>query len=151
MLNNLKTCANVDLEPSNSSIDVKMAPSPEFEIISSLTKPGASVESAIQKLLSLTAAASGAKSNEDGESALSTHVSNVWSALMEDVVANTPAAQQGVLVEFIRILRMRDATDPTSNSPLQYNLVADHNIPVWTGLPLFGMSVRDEWNFGTWG
>lgn len=125
-----------------------MASSPEVEIISSLTQPGASVESATKRLLALTAAASAAGSNENGDNALSTHIYNVWFALVEDVVANTPAEQQGVLVDFVRALRMQKVVNPATGDQLLYNLVTEHFIPVWTGLPLLGVSVRDEWNFG---
>lgn len=125
-----------------------MATTPEFEIISSLTRPGASAKSAVQRLLLLTATASKESPNDDGDGALSVHIRNVWSALVEDVVANTDSAEQGELVEFVRELRLQKMIDPTTNIPLLYNLVADQYVPLWTGLPLFGISVRDEWNFG---
>lgn len=125
-----------------------MATTPEFEIISSLTRPGASAKSAVQKLLPLTATASKESPNDDGSGALSIHIRNVWSALVEDVVANTDSAEQGELVEFVRELRLQKMIDPTTNHPLLYNLVADQYVPLWTGLPLFGIGVRDEWNFG---
>lgn len=125
-----------------------MATTPEFEIISSLTRPGASAKSAVQKLLPLTATASKESPNDDGSGALSIHIRNVWSALVEDVVANTDSAEQGELVEFVRELRLQKMIDPTTNHPLLYNLVADQYVPLWTGLPLFGIGVRNEWNFG---
>ena len=125
-----------------------MATTPEFEIISSLTRPGASAKSAVQKLLPITATASKESPNDDGSGALSIHIRNVWSALVEDVVANTDSAEQGELVEFVRELRLQKMIDPTTNHPLLYNLVADQHVPLWTGLPLFGIGVRDEWNFG---
>jgi hypothetical protein len=125
-----------------------MAATPEFEIVSSLTRPGASAKSAVKKLLILTAAASKESPNDDGSGVLSVHIRNVWSALVEDVVANTNSAQQGELIEFVRGLRLQKMINPTTNSPLLYNLVADQYVPLWTGLPLFGISVRDEWNFG---
>ena len=83
--------------------------------------------------------------------ALSTHIRDVWSALVEDVVANTDSAQQDELVEFVRELRLQKMINHITNSPLLYNFVADQHIPLWTGLPLFGISVRDEWNFGMLG
>jgi hypothetical protein len=128
-----------------------MATTPEFEIISSITRPGASAKSTIQKLLVLTAAASKESPNDDGSGAISVHIRNLWSALVDDVVANTDPAQQGEFVELVRELRLQKMIDPTTKSPLLYNLVADQYIPLWTGLPLFGISVRDEWSFGTSG
>ena len=140
-----------DSEILSSSIDAHMATTPEFEVISSLTRPGASAKNAVQRLLLLTAAASKDSPNDDVNGALSLHIRNVWSALVEDVVANTDSAQQDELVEFVRELRLQKMINHTTNSPLLYNLVADQHVPLWTGLPLFGISVRDEWNFGMLG
>jgi hypothetical protein len=133
-------------------LDIKflMARSTEFEIISSLTRPGASIEAAIQDILLLTSEAALAKSDttDNHNNPLSIHLNDVWSSLVEKVVATTVPAQQGALVEFLRVLRRQEVNDPATGEQISYALVPDYNVPVWTGLPLFGISVRDEWNFG---
>ena len=62
-----------DFEISSSSIDAHMATMPEIEIISSLTRPGASAKNAVQRLLLLTAAASKESPNDDGNGAIYPH------------------------------------------------------------------------------
>jgi hypothetical protein len=127
-----------------------MATSPESTIISSLTQHDASVDVAIQQLLILTSAAESSTTTprDSSNSPLSTHLGNVWRSLVEDVVANTAPSQQAVLVEFVRALRLQKVVNPTTGSQLQYDLVPGCRLSVWTELPLFGISVRDEWNFG---
>lgn len=125
-----------------------MAQSREVKIISSLVRSGASVGSVIRNLVALTAAASAGSSSDTGGDLLSTHINNVWSALIESVAANTPSAEQVLLVEFVRALRLQKVFDPLTGCQVLYDLVSDYKVPVWTGLPLFGISVRDEWNFG---
>lgn len=124
---------------------------PESRIISSLVHPKASGEAAIEQLLKLTSEAASQTSAASiaGGDPLSSHIKSVWRCLVEDVVANTTPSQQAPLIDFVRELRLQTVINPTTGGPLLYNLVADYHVAVWTDLPLFGISVRDEWNFGT--
>jgi hypothetical protein len=125
---------------------VQMATSPESVIVSSLLQPGVSVESAMQQLLDMTTAVASMTDFTDSED-LSNHYINVWRSLMEDAVANTAPSEQTPLVEFVRTLQRQKVIDPVTGNQLcskEY-----HNSAVWTELPFFGISVRDEWNYGT--
>jgi hypothetical protein len=65
---------------------------------------------------------------------------------MEDVVVNTVPSQQALLVEFVRSLQQQQVTDPTTDDQLRF--FGDYNKMVWTEIPIFGVTVADNWNFG---
>ncbi|KAF2637409.1 hypothetical protein P280DRAFT_102974 [Massarina eburnea CBS 473.64] len=116
----------------------------ELQIISSLTQPDASVETAIRQLLDLTSAAASSTTVSVSD-ALFKHLNNTWHSLMEDVVANTAPAQQTALVEFVRTLQQQKVINPATGDQLLFD--QDYNKAVWTEVPNFGINVADEWNF----
>jgi hypothetical protein len=131
--------------PVSGSCNTNMAESRELHIISSLTWPEASVNTAIQELLNLTSAAASSTTISKSD-ALSTHVNNTWQALMERIVVHTPSSQQAVLVDFVRTLQQQKVIDPATGDQLRFD--PDYNETLWTDVPLFGINVADYWNCG---
>lgn len=122
-----------------------MADSRELHIISSLTWPEASVNTAIQEIITLTSAAASSTTISKTD-ALSTHLDNTWQALMEHVVANTQPSQQTALVDFVRTLQQQKVVDPATGDQLRFD--PDYNKLLWTEVPLFGINVADYWHRG---
>lgn len=130
-----------------------MDTTPEFQILTSLKEPGVSVDAVVQQLLQLTSAAvilqvETTVTVNSGSGPLSTHLHNVWRALVEDLVAHTVPDQQAAQVDFVRKLHKQEVIDPSTGEILRYYLVPNYHQAVWSDLPLFGISVMDEWNFG---
>jgi hypothetical protein len=123
-----------------------MAESRELQIISRLTRPDSSVNTAVQELLDLTSVAV-ASTTTSISKALFTHLNNTWKALMENIVANTGPSQQAALVEFVRTLQQQKVIDPATGGQLRFD--QDYNKTLWTEVPSFGITVADHWNFGT--
>jgi hypothetical protein len=125
--------------------DISMSSSRELEIMSSLVSPNASVDTAVRQLVALTSTAA-SSTTASASDPLFTHLNNAWHCLMEDVVVNTVPSQQALLVEFVRSLQQQQVTDPTTDDQLRF--FGDYNKMVWTEIPIFGVTVADNWNFG---
>jgi hypothetical protein len=123
-----------------------MVQSQELSIISRLTQPDASVNTAVHELLDLTSVAA-ASTTVSASEALYTHLNNTWQALIENVAANTHPSQQAALVEFVHTLQQQKVIDPATGDQLRFD--QDYNKALWTEVPNFGINVADYWNFGT--
>ncbi|KAF4637554.1 hypothetical protein G7Y89_g527 [Cudoniella acicularis] len=115
----------------------ELAAYPEFEILDSLVhQPDASVTDAVQKTLSLTAAA--LASNESG--ALGNHPWHHTTSLLE-IAQRTAPANQVKLVEYVVQLGRVTITNPATGNPLE-----NEGYIVWTQLPSLGYGAADEWH-----
>lgn len=128
-----------------------MAITRELKIISSLVQPGASVGAAVQRLLVLSsaAAASTTESTIFAENPFLIHIENTWLALVNEIAATTSPSEHAVLIEFIQLLRQQEVIDPTTGYPLQGDDDLVWRPSMWTGLPLFRITMRDCWDYGT--
>jgi len=122
-----------------------MAESQECQIVSSLTRPNASVDTAVQQLLDLTSLAASSTTISRSD-ALCTHLDNTWRSLIDEIVANTAPPQQTALVKFVRTLQQQKIIDPATGDQLRFD--QDYNKTLWTEVPNFGINVADYWNFG---